>query len=112
MGGRSVQQRIPASLWFRLLGKGKVQSQAILQRRGFCCWRKPTVRYGKGLANANDEVAALPSDNPYRQNALDLLGNLKVILEASSRIVSRLAVEYRVLGSIAKRTGGNRVQES
>lgn len=60
----------PASLWFRLLGKGKVQSQAILQRRGF----------------ANDEVAALPPDNPYRQNALDLLGNLKVILEARAII--------------------------
>jgi Domain of unknown function (DUF4351) len=52
----------PASLWFRLLGKGKVQSQAI------------------------DEVAALPPDNPYRQNALDLLGNLKVILEARAII--------------------------
>jgi Domain of unknown function (DUF4351) len=47
-----------------------VQSQAILQRRGF----------------ANDEVAALPPDNPYRQNALDLLGNLKVILEARAII--------------------------
>jgi hypothetical protein len=52
----------PASLWFRLLGKGKVQSQAI------------------------EEVAALPPDNPYRQNALDLLGNLKVILEARAII--------------------------
>jgi Domain of unknown function (DUF4351) len=52
----------PASLWFRLLGKGKVQSQAI------------------------DEVAGLPPDNPYRQNALDLLGNLKVILEARAII--------------------------
>jgi Domain of unknown function (DUF4351) len=52
----------PASLWFRLLGKGKVQSQAI------------------------DQVAALPPDNPYRQNALDLLGNLKVILEARAII--------------------------
>jgi hypothetical protein len=51
-----------ASLWFRLLGKGKVQSQAI------------------------NEVAALPADNPYRQNALDLLGNLKVILEARAII--------------------------
>jgi hypothetical protein len=29
-----------------------------------------------GFANANDEVAALPPDNPSRQNALDLLGNL------------------------------------
>jgi Domain of unknown function (DUF4351) len=53
---------IPETLWFRLLGKGKVQSQAI------------------------DEVAALPIDNPCRQNALDLLGNLKVILEARDTI--------------------------
>jgi hypothetical protein len=52
----------PESLWFRLLGKGKVQSQAIA------------------------EVAALPPDNLYRQNALDLLGSLKVILEARSNI--------------------------
>jgi hypothetical protein len=28
-------------------------------------------------SQAIDEVAALPPDNPYRQNALDLLGNLK-----------------------------------
>jgi Domain of unknown function (DUF4351) len=52
----------PTSIWFRLLGKGRVQSQAI------------------------EEVAALPPDNPYRQNALDLLGNLKVILEARAII--------------------------
>jgi Domain of unknown function (DUF4351) len=50
------------TLWFRLLGKGRVQSQAI------------------------QEVAALPPENPYRQNALDLLGNLKVILEARETI--------------------------
>ncbi len=42
----------------RLLGKGKVQAQAI------------------------QEVAALPEEHPYRSNALDLLGNLKIILEA------------------------------
>jgi len=50
------------TLWFRLLGKGRVQSQAIR------------------------DVTALPQENPYRQNALDLLGNLKVILEARETI--------------------------
>ena len=51
-----------ATLWFRLMGKGRVQERAIA------------------------EVAALPADDPYRQNALDLLGNLKVILEARATI--------------------------
>ena len=49
---------IPATLWFRLLGKGKVQQQAI------------------------SEVAALPVDSPYRSDTLKLFGNLRVILEA------------------------------
>jgi hypothetical protein len=52
----------PATLWVRLLGKGRVQAQAI------------------------QEVAALPAKHPYRNNALDLLGNLKVILEARETI--------------------------
>jgi Domain of unknown function (DUF4351) len=46
------------TLWFRLLGKEKVQSNAIT------------------------EVAALPQAHPCRQDALSWLGNLKVILEA------------------------------
>jgi hypothetical protein len=50
--------KTPETLWFRLLGKGKVQSNAI------------------------SEVAALPSSHPCRQEALSWLGNLKVILEA------------------------------
>ena len=49
---------IPDTLWFRLLGKGKVQQQAI------------------------SEVAALPVDSPYRSDALKLFGNLRIILEA------------------------------
>jgi Domain of unknown function (DUF4351) len=49
---------IPDTLWFRLLGKGKVQQQAI------------------------SEVAALPVDSPYRTDALKLFGNLRIILEA------------------------------
>jgi hypothetical protein len=52
----------PTTLWVRLLGKGKVQERAI------------------------QEVAALPAEHPYRNNALDLLGNLKVILEAREKI--------------------------
>jgi Domain of unknown function (DUF4351) len=47
----------PATLWFRMLGKGRVQTKAIT------------------------EVTQLPPAHPYRQNALELLGNLKVILE-------------------------------
>ena len=54
--------RTPETLWFRLLGKGKVQEQAIA------------------------EVAALPIDHPYRDNVLDLLGNLRVTLEAKVNI--------------------------
>jgi hypothetical protein len=52
----------PTTLWVRLLGKGNVQARAI------------------------QEVAALPAEHPYRNNALDLLGNLKVILEARETI--------------------------
>jgi hypothetical protein len=54
--------KTPETVWFRLLGKERVQSQAIT------------------------EVRALPSDNPYRENALELLGNLRVILEARETI--------------------------
>jgi hypothetical protein len=50
--------KTPETLWLRLLGKDKVQSQAIA------------------------EVAALPLHHPGRQDALSWLGNLKVILEA------------------------------
>ncbi|WP_310416170.1 DUF4351 domain-containing protein [Chamaesiphon sp. OTE_8_metabat_110] len=49
---------IPDTLWFRLLGKGKVQQQAI------------------------SEVAGLTVDSPYRTYALKLFGNLRIILEA------------------------------
>ncbi len=54
----------PATLWFRLLGKGNVQAQAIR------------------------EVATLPLDSPYRSNALELFGNLRVTLEARQKINS------------------------
>jgi Domain of unknown function (DUF4351) len=54
--------KTPESLWLRILGKGRVQEQAI------------------------QEVADLPDQHPQRDNVLDLLGNLKVILEAKSTI--------------------------
>ena len=50
--------KTPETLWFRLLGKDKIQSNAIA------------------------EVAALPQAYPCRQNAPSWLGNLKIILEA------------------------------
>ncbi|MUG93030.1 hypothetical protein F7734_11505 [Scytonema sp. UIC 10036] len=52
--------QLPATeetLWLRILGKGKVQQQAI------------------------EELQALSEDNPLREMALDLLSNLKSILE-------------------------------
>lgn len=52
----------PETLWFRLLGKGRVQERAIA------------------------EVAALPTAHPLRGNVLDLLGNLRVTLEAKINI--------------------------
>jgi hypothetical protein len=54
--------KTPSTLWVRLLGKGRVQAQAI------------------------QEVAALSEEHPYRNSALDLLGNLKVVLEARETI--------------------------
>ncbi|PSB03110.1 DUF4351 domain-containing protein [Merismopedia glauca] len=52
----------PATLWLRLLGKGNVQARAI------------------------EEVAALPTDSPYRGNALDLFSDLRAILSSKPDI--------------------------
>jgi hypothetical protein len=54
--------RTPETLWFRILGKEGVQARAI------------------------EEVAQLPKGHPYRQNTLELLGNLKITLEARTII--------------------------
>lgn len=51
---------IPETVWFRTLGRGKVQQKAI------------------------DEIAALPKDSVYRQKVLELFASLKVNLEAST----------------------------
>lgn len=50
------------TLWLRILGKGRVQEQAI------------------------KEVAALPLEHPQRDNVLDLLVNLRVTLKARTNI--------------------------
>ena len=52
----------PETLWLRILGKGTVQQRAI------------------------DELEALPFDSPFRANALKLLLNFRVILEAKQNI--------------------------
>ncbi len=50
------------TLWLRILGKGRVQQQAI------------------------DELEALPQNNPLRSKAIDLLLNLKITLEFNQNI--------------------------
>lgn len=50
------------TLWLRILGRGRVQQQAV------------------------DELAALPLTNPFRSNALELLYSLRTNLEASQNL--------------------------
>ncbi len=54
--------RTPETLWFRLMGKGTVQENAIT------------------------EVANLPANSPYKGNALDLFLSLKLELESKQPI--------------------------
>ncbi len=54
--------RTPETLWLRVLGKGNVQKQAVT------------------------ELRELPSDNVFRLNALELLYNLRTILEVRQDI--------------------------
>jgi Domain of unknown function (DUF4351) len=54
--------RTPETLWFRLMGKGTVQENAIT------------------------EVANLPANSPYKGNALDLFLSLKLELESKQSI--------------------------
>ena len=81
----------PETLWFRLLGKGKVQERAIA------------------------EVAALPMNHPCRDNVLDLLGNLRVTLEAKVNIepedrelIMQLLPLYLEKIQAAERVGGQK----
>jgi hypothetical protein len=68
----------PETLWLRILGRGKVQQRAI------------------------DELEALPVNSRFRANALELLLNLRVILETRQNIsqddrelIMRLAPLYQ-----------------
>jgi hypothetical protein len=54
--------RTTETLWLRILGKGKVQQQAI------------------------DEIEALPEEEPLRTRALELLYSLKITLEVSQNL--------------------------
>jgi hypothetical protein len=54
--------RTEETLWLRILGKGTTQQQAI------------------------EELLALPREQPLRSNALDLLTNIRVNLEASENL--------------------------
>ena len=51
--------RVPETMWLRMLGRGRVQQEAIAQ------------------------LTALPVDNPLRANALELLYNLQANLQAN-----------------------------
>jgi hypothetical protein len=69
--------RTEETLWLRLLGKGRVQEQAI------------------------DELEALPTNHPQRDTVLELLRSLRAILETSSdleqedrNLIMRLSALY------------------
>ena len=57
------------TLWLRLLGKGKVQENAI------------------------DELKALPAQHPHRDNVLELIGNLFAMLELNRNKEKNLTQE-------------------
>lgn len=77
------------------MGKGQVQERAI------------------------EEVAALPMNHPYRENVLDLLGNLRVTLAAKANIqpeerdlIMQLSPLYLEKIEAAKRVGGQEEAET
>lgn len=65
--------RIPETLWLRVLGKGRVQQQAI------------------------EELRSLPVDNPWRDNAIQLVCNLLAILAARQKQQQDLESDDREL---------------
>ena len=67
--------KTPETVWFRTLGRGKVQQEAI------------------------DEIAALPKDSVYRQKVLELFAVLKVNLENST---NKDSDEMELLMSLAE----------
>ncbi|WP_041555290.1 hypothetical protein [Nostoc sp. PCC 7524] len=80
--------RIEETLWLRILGKGRVQQQAI------------------------DELQALPPEHPLRSKAIDLLLSLKATLEVNQNIdeedrdlIMRLSPIYEQRLAEAKQEG-------
>ncbi len=78
----------PETMWLRILGRGKVQSQAI------------------------DELVALPSNHPFRSLALELLYNLEKNLVVAQNpepedreLIMRLAPLYQQDRELAKQEG-------
>jgi hypothetical protein len=65
--------KVPETMWLRVLGKGKVQQEAIA------------------------ELTALPVDNPLRANALELLYNLQANLQANLASNTEVSQEDREL---------------
>jgi Domain of unknown function (DUF4351) len=64
---------------------------------------------------AIEEVAALPMNHPYRENVLDLLGNLRVTLAAKANIqpeerdlIMQLSPLYLEKIEAAERVGGQK----
>jgi hypothetical protein len=83
--------RTQETLWLRVLGKGKVQNQAI------------------------DELEALPADNPFRINALQLLYSLQKELEVTEdrneedrELIMRLSPLYQQDREEAEQRGEQR----
>ncbi|WP_225977582.1 hypothetical protein [Nostoc sp. CENA543] len=80
--------RTEETLWLRILGKGRVQQQAI------------------------DELEALPQDHPFRAKAIDLLLSLKTTLEVNQNVdeedrnlIMRLSPIYEQKLAEAKQAG-------
>jgi len=65
--------RTPETMWLRIVGKGTVQEQAM------------------------EELKALPEDNPLRENTLELVSDLLLVLEARQRNEADLDEEDRGL---------------
>ena len=63
----------PQTLWLRIMGKGKVQENAI------------------------EELNALPKDNPYRDSVLELVSNLFTMLELNKEKRQELTKEDQEL---------------
>ncbi|HBR73758.1 MAG TPA: flagellar assembly protein H, partial [Cyanobacteria bacterium UBA11159] len=61
--------KTPETLWLRILGRGRVQEEALIS------------------------LAALPVDNPWRRNALELFYELKLNLDANREPKSKLETE-------------------